>query len=102
MFKDAFVTEPVFESLNAPPPHLADEQVGELKVAPVHLGRVPGDRLHLDADLLALLGAVHGLVVHLDARHHAHVHELKPAAPGQRAAAAGVVVVVREGRGLPL
>lgn len=59
-------------------PHLADYDVSGLKVAAVHLGRLPRDGLDLHADLLALLGRVHRLVVHLDTGNYADVDELEP------------------------
>lgn len=58
-------------------PHLADDEVGGFKMAAVHLGRLSGNGLDLDADLLAFLGAVDRLVIHLDAGDHADVHKLK-------------------------
>lgn len=57
--------------------HLADDDVSGFKMAAVHLGRLPGNGLDLDADLLAFLGAIDGLVIHLDAGDHADVHKLK-------------------------
>lgn len=41
-----------------------------------HLGRLAGQRLDLDANLLPLASRLHLLVVHLDGRHDADVHEL--------------------------
>lgn len=58
-------------------PHLADEEVSGFKMAAVHLGRLSGNGLDLDADLLTLLGTVDGLVINLDAGDHADVHKLK-------------------------
>lgn len=45
-------------------------------MAPVHLWRLSWDWLNLDADLLALLGTVNGLVIYLDAGDHTDVHKL--------------------------
>lgn len=46
-------------------------------MAAVHFGRLSGNGLDLDADLLSFLGAVDGFMVHLDARHDSDVHELR-------------------------
>lgn len=46
-------------------------------MAAVHLGRLSGNGLDLDADLLAFLGRVHRLVIHLDAGDHADVDKLE-------------------------
>lgn len=45
-------------------------------MAPVHLWRLSRDWLNLDADLLALLGSVNGLMIYLNAGDHTDVHKL--------------------------
>lgn len=59
--------------------HLANKDVSGLKMSAVHLGRLSGNGLDLDADLLAFLCAVDRFMVYLDARHHTDVHKLKHA-----------------------
>lgn len=48
-------------------------------MAAVHLRRLARNGFDLDADLLTFLGAVHRLVVNLDAGDHTDVHKLRRA-----------------------
>lgn len=46
-------------------------------MASVHLGRFSRNGLNLNADLLAFLGALDRLVIHLNARHNTNVYKLQ-------------------------
>jgi hypothetical protein len=57
--------------------HLADEEVLRFEVTTEHLGRFSWYGVNLDADLLALPGGLHRLVIVFYAAHHAQLNELK-------------------------